>query len=83
MQIFFGFLWEYEKFKKTKNGSKRWNFGFWGAGCRKKSLLRESWSLIFFSGEVSEQSNQVAWNPDFWLKTTNNDPKQKDDSWEN
>jgi len=29
MQIFFGFFWEYEKYKKKmKNQSKRWNFRF-------------------------------------------------------
>jgi len=65
-----------------KNGSKRWNFGFWGAESGKKFLLRESWSLNFFgfSGEVSEQSDQVARKPAFLLRTGNNDPKQKDES---
>jgi hypothetical protein len=65
-----------------KNGSKRWNFGFWGAESRKKSLLREAWSLNFFwfSGEVSEQSDQVARKPDFWLRTGNNDSKTE--GWE-
>jgi len=55
---------------------------FGGAESRKKSLLRESWSLNFFwfFGEVSEQSKQVARKPDFWLRTGNNDPKQKDKS---
>jgi len=37
------------------------------AESRKKSLLRESWSLNFFLifWEVSEQSDQVARKPDF------------------
>jgi len=35
---------------------------------------------IWFYGEVSEQSDQVARKPDFWLRTVNNDPKQKDES---
>ena len=57
-----------------KNGSERLK--------SKKSLLGESWSLNFFwfFGEVSEQSDQVARKPDFWLRTGNNDPKQKDKS---
>ena len=33
-----------------------------------------------FSWKVSDQSDQVAWKPDFWLRTTNNDLKQKDES---
>jgi len=49
MQFFFSrFFWEYEKFKKIKNESKRWNFEFWGAESCKKFLLRESWSLFFY-----------------------------------
>ena len=28
-----------------------WKFGFWGAESRKKSILGESWSLIFFSSD--------------------------------
>jgi len=65
-----------------KNGSKQWNFGFWGAESHNKSLLRESWSLNFFwfFGEVSELSDQVPQKPNFWLRTCNNDPKQKDKS---
>jgi len=64
-----------------KNESKRWNFGFWEAESRKKFLLGEFWSLIFFlfSAEVSKQSDQVGQKPDFWLRTDNNYPKQKDE----
>jgi len=36
--------------------------------------------FLWFSGKVSEQSDQVAWKLDFWLRTTNNNPKQKDES---
>ena len=37
-------------------------------------------SFFWFSGKVSEQSDQVAWKPNFWLKTCNSDSKQKDES---
>jgi len=63
-----------------ENGSKWWNFGFWGAESRKKSLQVARKPNFWFSGEVSEQSDQVAQNSDFWLRTGNNDPKQKDES---
>ena len=36
--------------------------------------------FFWFYGEVSEQSDQVAWKPDFLLRIGNNDPKQKDES---
>jgi len=74
-------IWKIKK--KMKNRSKQWNFGFWGAKSRKKSLPRNSWSLIFFPlffGEISEQFDQVARKSDFWLRTVNNDLKQKDES---
>jgi len=45
------------KKSKIKNGSKRWNLGFWGAESSKNNL-----------------------NIFFWLGTTNNDQKQKDES---
>jgi len=57
-----------------------WIFWFWGAESRKKSLLIESLSLIFFwfFGEVSEQSDQV--DPIFFLlRIVNNDKKE---GWE-
>jgi len=65
-----------------KNGSKRWNFEFWGVESGKKFLLRVSRSLNFFwfSVEVSEQSDQVARKPDFLLRTGNNEPKTE--GWE-
>jgi len=57
---------------------------FWilRAESHKKSLLRESRSLNFFwfSGEVSEQSDQVVRKPDFLLRTGNNDSKTEE--WE-
>jgi len=57
-------------------------FWIWGAESRQKSLLGEWWFLNFFwfFGEVSKQSDQVAWKPDFWLRTGNNELKQKDKS---
>jgi len=40
------------------------------------------WIFFFFwfFGDVSKQSDQVSRKPDFWLRTGNNDPKQKDKS---
>jgi len=38
----------------------------------------DPWFFFWFSGKVSEQSDQVAWKSDFWPRTTNNDIKQKD-----
>jgi hypothetical protein len=51
---------------------KKWKIG----------LNDEKWFLNFFwfFGEVSEQSDQVARKPNFWLRTGNNDPKHKDES---
>jgi len=42
----------------------------------------DPWFFLWFFGKVSEQSDQVAWKPDFRLRTANNDPKQKDESYE-
>ena len=36
--------------------------------------------FLWFSEKVSEQSDQVPQKPNFWLRTCNNDPKQKDKS---
>jgi len=36
--------------------------------------------IFFIFWEVSEQSDYVARKPNFLLRTTNNDPKQKDAS---
>jgi len=40
--------------------------------------------LVFFqfSREVSEQWDQVARKQDFWLRTTSNDLKQKNENYE-
>jgi len=43
-------------------------------------VRRRSLNFFWFSGEVSEQSDQVARKPDFWLRTSNNDPKTE--GWE-
>ena len=37
-------------------------------------------NFFWFFGKVSKQSDQVARKPDFWRRTRNNDPKQKDKS---
>jgi len=73
MQVFSDFS------ENMKNWSKRWNFRFWGAESCKKSLLRghDPWIFSDFSEKFSDQ---VARKPDFWLRTCNNDLKQKDDS---
>jgi len=49
---------------------------------KKNTVLLKNKTIFFFwfFGEVSEQSDQVAWKPDFLLKTGNNDPKTEE--WE-
>jgi len=42
----------------------------------------DPWFFFFWVyGKVSEHSDQVAQKPDFWLRTTNNELKQKDESY--
>jgi len=50
---------------------------------RMKSLIGVLILDFLFSGEISEQSDKVAQEPDFWVRTTNNDIKHKYESYEN
>jgi hypothetical protein len=45
-----------------------------------RSPVRSPLNFFWFFGEVSGQYDQVSWKPDFWLRTGNNAPKQKDES---
>jgi len=68
--------------ENTKKFQKKWKIGLNDIILDFEGQYPVISPLIFswFFEEVSEQSDQVARKPDFWLRSANNDSKQKDES---